>query len=162
MAETTTYGELIPTGGGDPIPLLKTRLLVGRRSRCDIVLDYPNVSSQHSELELINGYWHVRDLGSQNGTKVNGDRVAERFLKPGDELAFARYRFEVCYTPDPTAPPPPIEDNPFEHSLMEKAGLERRRPDRPKTAPAAPKSLPKKPSHLKDDDDKALEWLSGE
>ena len=63
-------GQLIPVGGGDPIPLRKPKLLVGRRPSCDIRLEFPNVSSQHCELEWINGYWRLRDLRSSNGTKV--------------------------------------------------------------------------------------------
>ncbi len=58
-------GQLVPCGGGDSIPLLKSELLVGRRSRCDIVLQFPNVSSHHCTLELQNGYWFIRDLGSR-------------------------------------------------------------------------------------------------
>ncbi|MBL8849970.1 MAG: FHA domain-containing protein, partial [Planctomycetaceae bacterium] len=51
-------GELVPCGGGDPIPLLKQKLLVGRRSNCDIQLEFHNVSGQHCQLELLNGYWY--------------------------------------------------------------------------------------------------------
>jgi hypothetical protein len=40
------YGELLPLGGGDPIPLLKTTLLVGRRESADIVLRFPNVTEE--------------------------------------------------------------------------------------------------------------------
>ncbi len=35
------YGELVPDGGGDPIPLLREKLTVGRRESCDIVLRFP-------------------------------------------------------------------------------------------------------------------------
>jgi hypothetical protein len=38
------YGELTPLGGGDPIPLLKKQLLVGRRESCDIVLRFANIA----------------------------------------------------------------------------------------------------------------------
>ena len=41
------FGELVPVGGGDPIPLLKKTLLVGRRETCDVVLRFANVSSNH-------------------------------------------------------------------------------------------------------------------
>jgi adenylate cyclase len=41
------YGELVPVGGGDNIPLLKPNLIVGRRESCDIVLRFANVSGQH-------------------------------------------------------------------------------------------------------------------
>lgn len=119
-------GELIPCGGGDPIPLLKSRLLIGRRSRCDITLRFPNVSSHHCELELINGYWHIRDVGSRNGIKVNNVRYDSKWLMPGDVLSVARHRYEIVYTVDNSMPPPDDED-PFALSLLEKAGLTRRK-----------------------------------
>ena len=46
------YGELVPQGGGDPIPLLKKSLLVGRRESCDIVLRFSNVSAHHCQLTV--------------------------------------------------------------------------------------------------------------
>src|SRR5215218_930294 len=79
------YGELIPVGGGDPIPLLKKNLLVGRRESCDIVLRFSNVSAHHCQLTVNNGYWYVKDMESRNGIKVNGVRVTEKRLTPGDE-----------------------------------------------------------------------------
>ncbi|MCH8923739.1 MAG: FHA domain-containing protein, partial [Planctomycetes bacterium] len=42
-----TYGEMIPLGGGDLVPLLRRSLLVGRRESCDIVLRFANVSAHH-------------------------------------------------------------------------------------------------------------------
>ncbi len=167
-------GQLLPVGGGDPIPLLKLKLLVGRRDRCDIRLDFPNVSSHHCELEYKSGYWHARNLSNSNGTKVNGERIFEKFLQPGDTIAFAKHAFEIDYVPDPTAPPPQEqEENPFEKSLLEKAGLtfgselpgERplRRPQRAEPPPpVVPKPLPKKDPGKMDDHDKALEWLMGD
>ena len=121
-------GELVPCGGGDPIPLLKPRLLVGRRTSCDISLRFPNVSSHHCEVELSNGYWRVRDLGSRNGIKVNGIRCDTKWLMPGDVLSVARHRYEVIYEPQ-TDGPPPEDDDPMAIGLMEKAGLVSREPD---------------------------------
>ena len=122
------YGELVPVGGGDPIPLLRERLLVGRRSRCDIHLDFPNVSSQHCELEMDSGYWQVRDLRSTNGVKVNGQRVEVQVLMPGDKLTVGKHEFEVVYRPLTDGPPPTLaEEDPFSRSLLEQAGLEARR-----------------------------------
>lgn len=168
-------GQLIPLGGGDPIPLKKPMLLVGRRPSCDIRLDLSNVSSQHCELAFVNGYWRVRDLHSSNGTKVNGERVDEKFVQPGDTIAFAKSQFEIEYTPDPHAAPPE-EVDPFAISLLEKAGLagwsDNSRPRR--TAPPKDDGSQngqgpngKKPAQLPprgepDDDDKALEWMSDE
>ena len=166
------HGELLPLGGGDPIPLLRTKLLVGRRDSCDIVLGFPNVSSHHTELELLNGYWLVRNLSHSNGTKVNGQRVDESYAKPGDTICFAKHCFEIQYTPDTTAPPPVTEEDPFAKSLLEKAGLAPRDRGRPPsergagktTPPARPtvKPQPPKPPAQKDDHDRALEWLMGD
>ena len=56
------YGQMTPCGGGDPIPLMKDRLTIGRRAECDIQLRFANVSGQHCRLTLEYGYWFVRDL----------------------------------------------------------------------------------------------------
>ena len=126
------YGELQPVGGGDPIPLLKTNLVVGRRESVDIVLRFPNVSGRHCELTLENGYWHVKDLGSSNGTKVNGLRITEQRIEPGDTLSIAKHEYEVAYDPSrfgavtDTAEAKP-QGSLFSRSLLESAGLESRR-----------------------------------
>ncbi|NBV45112.1 MAG: FHA domain-containing protein [Planctomycetia bacterium] len=126
------YGELQPRGGGDPIPLLKTFLVVGRRESSDIVLRFPNVSGAHCELSLVDGYWYVKDLASSNGTKVNGTRVAEHRLDPGDSLSIARHEFEITYEPSRVGAKGAPTDasvvhDPLSRSLLEAAGLERRR-----------------------------------
>ena len=137
------YGELLPRGGGDPIPLLKPRLLVGRRESADIVLRFPNVSGHHCELSLEDGYWTVKDLRSSNGTKVNGNRVTEQKLEPGDTLRIAKHEYEIAFDPirlgATTAAPEPAEmEGVFGRSLLESAGLElpptgsRRGPDGPR------------------------------
>lgn len=137
-------GELQPIGGGDPIPLLKPTLLVGRRESCDIVLRFPNVSGSHCELSLNEGFWFVKDLGSSNGTKLNGTRVTESRIDPGDKLTIARHEFEVSYDPIVTggagggrlsAPQRDI----FSRSLLASAGLESRR----STAPSEPGRPPR-------------------
>jgi len=151
------HGQLLPVLGGDPIPLLKTHLIVGRRERCDIVLDYPNISLQHAELEFRDGYWRVRDLSSGNGTKVNDEWVQEKILQPGDTVAFARYVFEIAYALDPALPPPPEQPDPFGRSLLEKAGIagnNRGRSQRPSaTRSAKPKSDTPPSESVSDDAD---------
>jgi pSer/pThr/pTyr-binding forkhead associated (FHA) protein len=122
------HGELVPLGGGDPIPLLKKNLLVGRRESCDIVLRFSNVSAHHCQLICNGGYWYVKDLKSRNGIKVNGSRVAEKRLDPGDELSIAKHRYDVRYSPyDLGAVGPPPDDQAtdiMKQSLLERAGLE--------------------------------------
>jgi adenylate cyclase len=163
-------GELVPIGGGDPIPLLRSPLLIGRRSRCDICLDYPNISSQHCELELDSGYWQVRDLHSTNGVKVNGQLVEVQVLMPGDTLTIAKNEFEVVYQPTTDGPPPVIDEvDPFSISLLEKAGLEGRRRERrraerrrrqlPPSAPANDREVQPE-SGDGDGDTEILGWLT--
>lgn len=124
----STLGELIPVGGGDPIPLLKPQLVLGRRESSDIVLRFPNVSGVHCELTVVEGYWVVRDLGSSNGTKVNGSRVSEQRLDPGDTIGIARHEYEIAFEPSQlgaTAPPADKDEDHemFGRSLLEAAGL---------------------------------------
>lgn len=130
------YGELLPLGGGDPIPLLKKNLRIGRRESCDIVLRFSNVSAHHCTLALKSGYWYITDTGSTNGTKVNGRRVTEARLDPGDELSVAKHRYEVRYSPVDLGAvgPPPDDEDPQDilgQSLLQRAGLEREGKDRP-------------------------------
>ena len=126
------FGELVPVGGGDPIPLLKKGLLIGRRESCDIVLRFSNVSAHHCQLTVNAGYWHVRDLQSRNGVKVNGVRVTDKRVDPGDVLSIAKHRYEVHYSPmdlGAVGPPPPdvTDVDVFSKSLLERAGLEHRK-----------------------------------
>ena len=96
------YGELVPLGGGDPIPLLKNRLRIGRRDGCDIVLNFSNISGHHALMELEEGYWFVRDLKSRNGVKVDGKRITvgmRKRIDPGKTIRFAKHEFEVDYDP---------------------------------------------------------------
>lgn len=123
------HGELIPLGGGDPIPLLKKQLLIGRRESCDIVLRFANVSAHHCRLIVNGGYWYIRDQNSRNGVKVNGIRVQEKRLDPGDTLSVAKHNYEVQYSPADLGAvgPPPADDLPAEimtESLLARAGLE--------------------------------------
>jgi pSer/pThr/pTyr-binding forkhead associated (FHA) protein len=126
------YGELVPLGGGDPIALLRASLTVGRRETCDVCLRFANVSGQHCQLTLENGYWYVQDLNSQNGVKVNGAHVIRKLLKPGDTLSMARHKYKIQYSPEDlgaTGPPPSEEEDitsVLGKSLLERAGLQRR------------------------------------
>ena len=90
-------GRALLVGEGKRSVLTGSRVLIGRSRDCDITLEDPNSSRRHAELRNEDGSWIVTDLGSTNGVKVNGRRVQEAVLQPGDELAFglARLRFEL-------------------------------------------------------------------
>jgi len=129
------YGELIPKGGGDPIPLFAERLSVGRRENCEIVLRFSNVSAHHCLLTVDEGYWFVKDLNSRNGVKVNGiPLIAEmrKRLDPGDTLSVAKHHYIIRYEPVELGAlgAPPADDAPsafMNVSLLKRAGMERRK-----------------------------------
>jgi pSer/pThr/pTyr-binding forkhead associated (FHA) protein len=89
--------KLIPLPDGKPIQLVQDRMIVGRRNSCAIRLPYPNVSSVHCELDFRIGHWYILDLNSTNGVKVNGARVHEQLLMPGDEITVAKRCFRIEY-----------------------------------------------------------------
>ena len=71
-------------------------LVVGRDPKADIVLDTPNVSRLHARLERVEDGFQVEDLGSTNGTWVNGERIrGPTLVKPGDDLRFGPQRLNL-------------------------------------------------------------------
>ncbi len=70
-------------------------LLLGRSSACQLVFADDTVSRRHAELRLQDGRWMLRDLGSSNGTWVNGRRVMEAEVAPGDEIGLGHCRFRL-------------------------------------------------------------------
>jgi adenylate cyclase len=121
-------GELVPVGGGDPVPLIREVLSVGRRESCDVRLNFPNISSVHCELFFREGYWHIRDLSSTNGIRVNGVRVSKKLLLPEDEVSIATRNYTIHYVAPAGKPPvDESEDELLGQSLLERAGLEKPR-----------------------------------
>lgn len=90
-------GQLLPCGGGPPIPLVKSKVVLGRSSSCDIQLPYSTVSGMHCELEYHDGFWSVRDLGSRNGLRVDGVPHQQCRLFPRARLEIAQCRFVIAY-----------------------------------------------------------------
>src|SRR5262245_15497704 len=88
-------GQLVPCGGGDAIPLLKPRLVVGRTPDCDVALPFGTVSSKHCLLELRDGVWHVRGLASRNGIRIDGVRREAGRLAPGKRRSIGTDRCPV-------------------------------------------------------------------
>jgi pSer/pThr/pTyr-binding forkhead associated (FHA) protein len=88
--------HLLSLADGPSILLDKPILLFGRHEECDIQLNSKKVSRRHCVLAQVNDYLVIRDLGSTNGVKINGERVAEGKLKPGDELQIGNFKYQVC------------------------------------------------------------------
>jgi len=113
---------LHPVGGQEgaaPIRTARARITFGREPENDVVVDeqrWPTVSGQHAKIVFENDWYHLVDVGSRNGTFVNGEKVVEaQPLKRGDlvRLGLApgpeyRVDFEVPGEPAPAAPGPPV------------------------------------------------------
>jgi hypothetical protein len=84
---------LVLEENGNPverISITRHPIVIGRLSSNDVVLSDPNVSRRHAELRHQNGRWLLIDLGSTNGTMVNGKLIREHELKDGDRLTFGK------------------------------------------------------------------------
>lgn len=96
VTTNTGKGKLVITNGpqeGNSFPLLLNSVTVGRatsKADWEICLQDPSVSRPHARLELVENTWVIYDLGSANGTMVNGTPVTEkgRALRDGDVITF--------------------------------------------------------------------------
>lgn len=73
----------------------REELTIGRHPSCDVVVPVQAVSRRHAALSFRDGKWILRDLGSRNGTLLNGTAVARCELRPGDVLAIGGQRLRV-------------------------------------------------------------------
>ncbi len=98
--------RLVPVEGGPPIEIAKDLVLVGRKEDCDLRIDHKSVSKLHCVLVKTEGLLLLRDLGSTNGTRVNGQRVRRAALLTNDQLQLASLRYAVQVVPDDPSPSP--------------------------------------------------------
>src|SRR5262245_56596105 len=76
-------------GGAGIYPLRNEKTTIGRSADCDVVLTVRRVSGRHAQVLRLGGLFFVEDLGSSNGTFVNGVRIEKRTaLKAGARLEF--------------------------------------------------------------------------
>jgi pSer/pThr/pTyr-binding forkhead associated (FHA) protein len=97
--------QLIPLDGNPPIDLVKDLTVVGRKEECDLRLEHKSVSKMHCVIVKTDGLLLLRDLGSTNGTRVNGQRIRRAALLPNDQLTIASYKFRVHLGPAALAEP---------------------------------------------------------
>lgn len=98
--ETLHAGVIVQRGGRleRVVPLVGERLTLGRATECDVVLATAEVSRRHALLVREGARYEVRDLGSINGTFVNGQRVSRRALAVGDVVRIED--FELTFVLD--------------------------------------------------------------
>ncbi len=88
--------RLAAIGVGGPIDVEPgTPLIVGRGAECDAVIPDVTVSRRHAEVRATDAGISVRDLGSSNGTAINGARVSTGDLIPGDTVVFGKVTFRL-------------------------------------------------------------------
>jgi predicted component of type VI protein secretion system len=87
--------QLFALHEGPSILLDKPVLLVGRHQECDIQLPSRKISRRHCCIAQVKDHLVVRDLSSTNGIRINGVRVAEGCLRPGDELTIGNFRYQL-------------------------------------------------------------------
>ncbi|MDQ8154071.1 MAG: adenylate/guanylate cyclase domain-containing protein [Gemmatimonadota bacterium] len=83
-------------------------LVCGRAVTSDVAIIDPTVSRHHADLVVGDGGVSVRDVGSSNGTFVNGVKISEAFVRPGDALTFGKVAFQleaIAEAPPPVAAP---------------------------------------------------------
>src|SRR5436190_3426695 len=89
--------RLVSLDGGPSINLVKDLTLCGRDEDSDVRLDHKSVSKLHCVIVKTDGVLLLRDLGSTNGTRVNGQRVRRAALLPNDTLSVANLKFVVKF-----------------------------------------------------------------
>src|SRR5437660_4554546 len=94
--------QLVAVSEGPNILLDKPILLIGRHQECDIQIPSRKISRRHCCLAQVEDHLVVRDLCSTNGIRINGVRVNEGTLKPGDELTIGNFRYQL-QNPEPPA-----------------------------------------------------------
>jgi len=98
----------IPDGGA---------VVVGRSRSCELTLRSPDASRRHAEIVAVQDGYLIRDLGSTNGSWVNGQRVEQQRLSPGDRIEIGGEILTFCVV-DPALEQPDTEDPAENVTLM--------------------------------------------
>src|SRR6476469_4768023 len=96
-------------GSVSEVELVKERVTIGRKPHNDIVLDHRAVSSAHATLTVMLDDVILEDLGSTNGTFINGQKVYRHKLAEGDKIAIATFELRFVASPMKAMPTGRIE-----------------------------------------------------
>lgn len=139
--------QLVALDGGLRIVLDKPVMLIGRHPECDIQIDSSKISRRHCCIARVSDYLLIRDLGSTNGIRINGSRVAEGRLADGDELQIGGSHYRVVWETQPGLVQPAVQSagpiNPIEDDLLEACDEPVPLAEPGKARPGAPRVAPK-------------------
>jgi len=103
---------ILSPSGSPPVPheLTEDLVTIGRSPESLIQIDDPSVSGRHAQLQQVGDTFHLRDLESTNGTRVNGEIITSVALRLGDRIRFGKVEacFE-CELPSDAQPLPALE-----------------------------------------------------
>ena len=119
------------------IPLNKERITIGRKPHNDIQIDNLAISGEHAVIVTILNDSFLEDMGSTNGTFVNGQQVKKHFLQNGDTIELGKYRLK--YINDV---PQQTSNADFEKTMILRPGAVPKAP----VAPAVPAMAPPQPT----------------
>jgi predicted component of type VI protein secretion system len=117
--------RLVALDEGPDIVLDRAMVVVGRHPQCDTRLDSLRISRHHCCMTQDQSEVVVRDLGSTNGIRINGQRVEMGRLRPGDELSIAhiRYRLDNGQVQEKTLADPRLkQDDPVSPDVLAPVG----------------------------------------
>lgn len=97
---------IVVAGGpdGEEHPVDRPRLVLGRGPGVDVAFDDPEMSQQHAAVEFAAGCFHVTDLGSTNGTRVNGAPVESCEVAHGDRIELGDHVVQILIEKRDAAP----------------------------------------------------------
>ncbi|MCO7226783.1 FHA domain-containing protein [Pleionea sp. CnH1-48] len=130
QAQTSPYnGQLFP---------VNESLVIGRDHECDISVPLQHVSRRHARVYINNGQLYLEDMGSSNGTYVDGKKVDSMPLNDGDEFTVDKFSFKVLFAGDIN----PASHHPSFSSSTEKKAAAKRPQTQIRGAKDAPKMKP--------------------
>lgn len=142
--------QLVAMNDGPSILIDKPILLLGRHPECDIQIESRKISRRHCCIAQVHDYLVIRDLDSTNGIRINGVRVVEGKLHPGDEVTIGNHLYKVVWSDAAPARKPRKSPRPEPVSPVDDALLESCDDPIPLPEPGRPKR-PAPPSPKKDD-----------
>jgi len=127
MADSSRYKLIVHEEGGTrEFELGPEPAVIGRSQENAVQINHSSISRQHSEIRCSPDGIEVRDLGSSNGTLVNGEKIETRVVGPGDQIRFGQVRAEIAEiaAPEEAGSPGAGEIALQEISIEEPAGAE--------------------------------------